>query len=73
VERRDLFRGTLATGLFAVPQLPAKTASAADIAIERHDRLSRRTETACASVIRRRQRRHRAEVDRPRGGHICAE
>jgi hypothetical protein len=43
VERRDLFRGTLATGLFAVPQLPAKTASAADIVIERHDRLSRQS------------------------------
>jgi len=35
VERRDLFKGTLAAGLSGVPQLPAQTPSAADIVIER--------------------------------------
>ena len=35
MERRDFFRGALAAGLLRVPQLPAQTASAADIVIER--------------------------------------
>ena len=35
MERRDLFKGTLAAGLSGVPQLPAQTPSAADIVIER--------------------------------------
>ena len=35
MERRDLFRGALAAGLFGVPQLPTQTVPAADIVIER--------------------------------------
>jgi LmbE family N-acetylglucosaminyl deacetylase len=35
VERRDLFRGALAAGLFGVPQLPSHTMPAEDIVIER--------------------------------------
>ena len=35
MERRDLFRGALAAGLFGVPQPPAQTVPAADIVIER--------------------------------------
>jgi LmbE family N-acetylglucosaminyl deacetylase len=35
VERRDLFRGALAAGLLAAPQLPSHTNPSADIVIER--------------------------------------
>ena len=35
MERRDFFKGTLAAGLLGVPQVPAQTASGADIVIER--------------------------------------
>jgi LmbE family N-acetylglucosaminyl deacetylase len=35
VERRDFFRGALAAGLIGVPELPAQTASAASMVIER--------------------------------------
>ena len=35
MERRDLFRGALAAGLFGVPQLPTQSVPAADIVIER--------------------------------------
>ena len=34
-QRPDFVRGALAAGLFGAPQLPAQTASAADIVIER--------------------------------------
>ncbi len=35
MERRDLFKGALAASLFGAPQLPAQTAPASDIVIER--------------------------------------
>ena len=35
MERRDFFRGALAAGLFGVPQLPAQTASADIVIVER--------------------------------------